>query len=189
MIYKSFEINKIDKNSIHIILFYGKNEGLKNEAIDILNKEKNKILNYDEKEILDNENNFIENILSKSLFEQQKFIIIKRVTDKILKIIETLHLKTLEDTIIILNSDNLEKKSKLRSFFDKDKKLVCVPFYPDNNQTLCKLAYNFLKDKKISISPSNINLIVNKCSGDRETLLNELQKIEYFGKNGKKVEY
>jgi DNA polymerase-3 subunit delta len=189
MIYKSFEINKIDKNSIHIILFYGKNEGLKNEAIDILNKEKNKILNYDEKEILDNENNFIENILSKSLFEQQKFIIIKRVTDKIIKIIETLHLKTLEDTIIILNSDNLEKKSKLRSFFDKDKKLVCVPFYPDNNQTLSKLAYNFLKDKKISISPSNINLIVNKCSGDRETLLNELQKIEYFGKNGKKVEF
>jgi DNA polymerase-3 subunit delta len=189
MIYKSFEINKIDKNSIHIILFYGKNEGLKNEAIDILNKEKNKILNYEEKEILDNENNFIENILSKSLFEQQKFIIIKRATDKIIKIIETLHLKTLEDTIIILNSDNLEKKSKLRSFFEKDKKLVCVPFYPDNNQTLSKLAYNFLRDKKISISPSNINLIVNKCSGDRETLLNELQKIEYFGKNGKKVEF
>ena len=187
MILKSFEIKKIDQNINHFILFYGKNEGLKNESLDILIKDKDKISNYEEKEILDSENNFIENILSKSLFDQEKIVIIKRATDKILKVIETLHLKNLEDTTIIIISDNLEKKSKLRSFFEKDKKLVCVPFYPDNNQTLSKLAYNFLNDKKISISPSNINLIVNKCSGDRETLINELQKIEYFSKNGKKI--
>ena len=187
MIYKSYEINKINKKTNQLILFYGKNEGLKNEALNILIKNENNIQNYEEKEILDNENNFIENILSKSLFEKEKFIVIKRTTDKILKVIETLHLKNLEDTTIIFNSDNLEKKSKLRSFFEKDKKLVCVPFYPDNDQTLSKLAYNFLNDKKISISPSNINLIISKCSGDRETLINELQKIEYFCKNGKKI--
>ena len=187
MILKSYEINKINKNINHLILLYGKNEGLKNEALNILIKDKNNISNYEEKEILDNENNFIETILSKSLFDPQKFIVIKRATDKILKIIETLHIKNLEDTIIILNSDNLEKKSKLRSLFEKDKKLVCVPFYPDNDQTLSKLAYNFLREKKISISPSNINLIVNKCSGDRETLINELHKIELFGKKGKQI--
>ena len=187
MILKSFEINKINKKINQLILFYGKNEGLKNEAISILIKDKSNIQNYEEKEILDNENNFIENILSKSLFEKEKFIVIKRTTDKILKVIETLHLKNLENTTIILNSDNLEKKSKLRSLYEKDKKLVCIPFYPDNDQTLSKLAYNFLSSKKISLSPSNINLIVSKCSGDRETLINELQKIEYFGKNGKKI--
>ena len=187
MILKSYEINKINQNINHFILFYGKNEGLKNEALNILVKNKNNISNYEEKEILENENIFIENILSKSLFEEEKSIVIKRATDKILKIIEILHLKDLEETTIIINSENLEKKSKLRSFFEKDKKLVCVPFYPDNDQTLSKLAYNFLRDKKISISPSNINLIVNKCSGDRETLINNLQKIEYFSKNGKKI--
>jgi len=187
MILKSFEIKKIDQNINRLVLLYGKNEGLKNEALNILVKDEKKIFKYEEKEILENENNFIENILSKSLFDQDKFIIIKRATDKILKIIETLLLKNLEDTTIILNSDNLEKKSKLRSLFEKDKKLVCVPFYRDNDQTLSKLAYNFLRSKKISISPSNINLIVNKCSGDRETLINELQKIEYFSKNGKQI--
>jgi DNA polymerase-3 subunit delta len=187
MILKSFEINKINKDINHLILFYGKNDGLKNEVQNILLKQNNNIFSYDEKEILNNENNFIENILSKSLFDPQKFVIIKRATDKILKIIEILHLKNLEDTTIILNSENLEKKSKLRSFFEKNKKLVCVPFYPDNDQTLSKLAYNFLRGKNISISSSNINLIVNKCSGDRETLNNELQKIEYFSKNGKKI--
>ena len=123
MILKSYEINKINKDINHLILFYGKNEGLKNEAQNILLKENNNIFSYDEKEILNNENNFIENILSKSLFDSQKFVIIKRATDKILKIIEILHLKNLEDTTIILNSENLEKKSKLRSFFEKNKNL------------------------------------------------------------------
>ena len=187
MILKSYEINKINKNINHLILFHGKNEGLKNEALKLLINNKDNIFNYEEKEILDNENNFIETILSKSLFDPQKFIVIKRSTDKILKIIENLQQKNLEGTTIILNSEILEKKSKLRSFFEKNKKLVCVPFYPDNDQTLSKLAYNFLREKKISISSSNINLIVNKCSGDRETLINELQKIELFSKNGKQI--
>ena len=187
MILKSFEIKKIDQCINNLLLFYGKNEGLKNETLDILIKNKNNISNYDEKEVLDNENDFIENILSKSLFENQKIIVIKRATDKILKIIEILNLKNITDVTIILNSDNLEKKSKLRSFFEKNKELICIPFYPDNDQTLSKLAYNFLRDKKISISSSNINLIVTKCSGDREALVNELQKIEYFTKNGKKI--
>ena len=187
MILKYFEIKKINQNINDLILFYGNNEGLKNETIEILIKEKKDISNYEEKEILDNENNFIENILSKSLFEQEKIIVIKRATDKILKIIEILVLKNLEGTTIIINSDNLEKKSKLRSFFEKSKKLFCVPFYPDNDQTLSKLTYNFLKDKKISISPANINLIINKCHGDRAKLMKELEKIEYFSKNGKKV--
>ena len=187
MIVKSYDINKLNLKTFSLFLFYGKNQGLKNDALDILIKDKNKISSYDEKEVLDNEDNFIENILSKSLFEQEKFIIIKRATDKILRIINTLDLKNIEDTTIILNGDNLEKKSKLRSFFEKDKKLVCVAFYPDNDQTLSKLAYNFLRDKKITISPSNINLIVNKCSGDREILINELKKVESFTKNGKKI--
>ena len=187
MILKSYEINKVNQKIHHLILFYGKNEGLKSEALNSLIKNSRNTLSYEEKEILDNKNNFIESILSKSLFDQQKFIIIKRVTDKILDVIEILHSKNLEDATIILTSENLEKRSKLRSFFEKDKKLICVPFYPDNDQTLSKLAYNFLRDKKISISPSNINLVINKCSGDRETLVNELQKIEYFVKNGKKI--
>ena len=187
MIIKSHEVNKISLEINNLLLFYGKNEGLKNQTINNIIKNTNNVYNYDEKEILDDENNFVQNILSKSLFEKEKFIVIKRSTDKILKIIETIFLRNLEDTIIILNSDNLEKKSKLRSFFEKDKKLVCVAYYPDNKETLSKLAYNFLNNKKISISPSNINLIVGKCNGDRETLINELQKIEYFCKNGKKI--
>ena len=187
MIIKSFEINKINFDQNKLVLFYGKNEGFKNEATNNLIKDKDEISKYEEKEILENINDFIESILSKSLFESEKIIIIKRATDKILKIIDEIDSKNIEDIKIIFNADNLEKKSKLRSLFEKDKKYICVPFYPDTDQTLSKLTYNFLKKKNILISQSNINLIVNKCNGDRETLLNELNKIEYFSKNGKKI--
>ena len=187
MIVKQFETHKINLKLNKFILLYGKNEGLKNETISILTKDKKNASNYDEKEILENQNSFLESILSKSLFDEEKIIIIKRSSDKILKIIDDLYKKNIQDVTIILNADNLEKKSKLRTFFEKEKKFICIACYPDNDQTLSKLAYNFLRDKKISISPSNINLIVNKCSGDRETLINELQKIELFSKNGKRI--
>ena len=132
MIVKSYDINKLNLKTFSLFLFYGKNQGSKSDALDILIKDKKKISSYEEKEILDNENNFIENILSKSLFEQEKFIVIKRATDKILGVINTLNLKNIEDTTIILDADNLEKKSKLRSFFEKDKNLICITFYPYN---------------------------------------------------------
>jgi len=186
MIIKSFEINKINLDLNNLFLFYGKNNGFKDEFTKNINKNKYETINYDEKEILDNKDNFIENLLTKSLFDEQKIIIIKRSTDKILSIIEDLYTKKIED-IIILNSDSLEKRSKLRSFFEKDKKLICVPFYPDNDQTLSKIAFNFFKNKNIPISQANMNLIINKCNGDREILLNELNKIEYYSINGKKI--
>jgi len=188
MIIKSFEINKINLTLNNLFLFYGKNEGFKNEVTKNILMNKKNILNYEEKEILENEDNFVENLLTKSLFNEEKIIVVKRTTDKMMKVIEEIAKKNIEDIKIILNADVLEKKSKLRSLFEKDKTLVCVPFYPDNDQTLSKVAYSFLRDKKISISPSNVNLIINKCSGDREILLNELQKIEFFSKNGKKID-
>jgi DNA polymerase III subunit delta len=187
MIIKSYEINKINLHLNKFILLHGKNEGLKNETIQILIKEKNEIINYDEKEILDKQDNFVEDILTKSLFENEKIIIIKRASDKILKVIEEIYNKDIDDLIIIINADNLDKKSKLRYLFEKDKNYICVAFYPDTQQTLIKLTYNFLKEKNISISPANTNLIIDKCNGDREALINELKKLEYFSKNGKKI--
>jgi DNA polymerase-3 subunit delta len=186
MIKKNYEIEKLNQN-FNYFLFYGKNEGLKNETIIKLNHKKKEVLNYDEKEVLENQSFFIEKVLSKSLFDEDKIIVIKRSTDKIVKLIDELNTRNIEETIIIIIADNLDKKSKLRLLFEKDNRLVCVPFYPDNEQFLSKLAYNFLQDRKISMSPSNINMIINKCGGERETLINELQKIEYFCKNGKKI--
>ena len=186
MIIKSFEINKINLDLNNLFLFYGKNNGFKDEFTKNIIKKKN-ICNYEEKEILENKDNFIENLLTKSLFDEQKIIIIKRSTDKILNIIEELYSKKIEN-IIILNADNLEKKSKLRNFFEKSSKTICIPFYEDNNQTLVSLVQKFLLEKKIKISSENINLIVERARGDRINLYNELNKIDVFSKSKKRIE-
>tara|TARA_B100001093_G_scaffold337698_1_gene322469 strand:+ start:2833 stop:3825 length:993 start_codon:yes stop_codon:yes gene_type:complete len=187
MIIKSFEANKIEIDKNKLILLYGKNEGFKTEIINDLLKKKIGIKRYEEKEILDNLERFMEDIISQSLFESKKIIVVKRVTDKLTKVIEEISSKKIENIVIIFNADNLEKKSKVRTLFEKDKNYACVAFYPDTNQTLVKLAYNILKKENISISTSSINLIVNKCNGDRGNLINELKKIEFFSKNRKKI--
>ena len=188
MILKSYETNKINLKHNKIILLYGKNEGLKKETINILIKSKNiEISNFDDKDILETFDSFIESIGSRSLFNEEKIIIIRRSTEKSLNIVKEIENKNLEDVIIIINADNLDKKSKLRSFFEKDKKYVCLAFYPDNEETLSKLAYSFLREKKILLSPSSINLIIRRSTGNRETLLNELIKIESFTMSKKQL--
>ena len=187
MIVKPYQNNKINLLNSKIILLYGKNEGHKKEIIKNINKDITEFLSYEQNEIIDNETILFDNIFSGSLFDDKKLIIIKRITDKFLTIIEKIEPERIKDTIIILVADNLEKKSKIRSKFEKDKNFVCIPFYPDSDQVLIKLASDFFRDKKIPISASIINLITNKCKGDREVLFNELNKIEIYCKNGKTI--
>ena len=190
MIIKFYEINKINLIINNLILLHGKNEGLKNETIiEFISKSKdNKIFKYDEKEILESNNNFYDNISNGSLFDNNKLIIINRATDKLLPILETFYEKNISDVIIIVNADILDKKSKLRTLFEKNKKLISVAFYPDTNETLIKLTKNFFDKIKIPISFENINIIVDRCAGDRKYLKNELEKISQFVKNKKRVE-
>ena len=151
--------HKIKLNNYKFYLFYGDNEGFKEENIKYL-FEKNyqdKIHRYEEREILDNSNIFFNSILTKSFFDNEKLIIINRATDKIKTIIEELMEKNPEDIQIILNSKNLEKKSTLRKLFEKEKSIVCIPFYEDNNQTLNSIISLFFRNKKIPISQQLIN--------------------------------
>ena len=189
MILKSFELNKIKLNNYKFYLFYGDNQGLKEENIKNL-FEKNyqdKIHRYEEKEILDDINIFFNSVLTKSFFDNEKLIIINRATDKIRTIIEELLEKNPEDIQIILNSKNLEKKSSLRKLFEKEKSIVCIPFYEDNNQTLNSIISLFFRNKKIPISQQLINVLVERSRGDRKNLNNELEKIENFSLNKKNL--
>ena len=185
MIIKTKDIKNIDIKRNPFILLYGKNDGLKKQVINDLFKNKKVNTKYDEKEILINKENFLESLSSKSLFEKEKIIIIKNASDKILDLINKIINKNYEDIKIVIEADLLDKKSKLRSLFEKEKKLICIPFYPDNESTLSNLAYNFFRKRKISISSSNINLIITKCNGDRKILFSELEKLEFYSKNKK----
>ena len=187
MILKFYETGKIDTAKSKIILFYGKNERQIKDSVDNLVK-KNEILNYEQNEIIENYRNFFDKIYTKSLFGESKIIIIKRVTDKILNIIQDIDSLKIEDTIIILIADSLDKRSKLRLKFEKDKNLICTAFYADNRETLMKIASNFFRVNRISISHLSINTIIDKMNDDRSSLLNELEKIKLYTANNKKLD-
>jgi len=189
MIIKSFELNKLELNNYKFYLFYGDNEGSKEETIKKIFEQNylDKIYRYEEKEILDNIDNFFNSILTKSFFDNEKLIIINRATDKIRETIEGLIEKNPEDIKIILNSKNLEKKSTLRKIFEKDKSIICVPFYEDNNQTLNSIISLFFRNKKIPISQQLINVLIERSRGDRKNLNNELEKIDAYLLNKKNL--
>ena len=189
MIIKNYELNKLRNSNIKLYLLYGENEGHKNEAINeyfILKFEKN-IYRYEEDEILKNYNSFVSNLLNKSFFEEEKIIIISRGSDKILKLVEEIINNKIEDIKLVINCGLLDKKSKIRTFFEKNKSTICIPFYADELKTLKYLANDFFKKKKISISQETVNYLIERSKGDRINLKNELIKIENFSNNKKKI--
>jgi DNA polymerase-3 subunit delta len=187
MITKYYDLKKINKNDLDYFLFYGPNIGLIEETINNTLKPifSSNIYNYDEVEILNNTSNFHADVLNKSFFENDKLIIINRVTDKIYEIIKKIIEDKTEDIKIILKAGNLEKKSKIRNFFEKQKNLIITAFYEDTYQALFQITQNFLRERKINISNEIINLIIERSRNNRINLTNELEKISllYFKKN------
>tara|TARA_B100000795_G_C22739362_1_gene414647 strand:+ start:284 stop:1279 length:996 start_codon:yes stop_codon:yes gene_type:complete len=190
MIIKTFELVKIDIKKQNLYLLYGSNEGHKKEVIEQYFKKKIPESTYllEENEVLQNKDSFFNSILSNSFFEKEKLIVISRASDKIKDVIEEILEKRIKDLVIVLNAGALEKKSKLRALFEKQKEVVCIPFYEDNNQTLSAIVNNFFRVNKISISQESINLIVQRCRGDRQNLQTELEKIKSFAANKKRID-
>ena len=188
MIIKSFEIDKKKLSDQDFFLIYGENEGHKKEIIKIIkNKLKRDIESYDETQILNNNELFYEKVFNQSLFEKEKMFIINRCTEKIYELIENILEKKISDVKIILNANVLEKKSKLRNLFEKDKKIIVIPTYKDNSITLVEIAKKFFYNYKISISQETINLLVSRCNGDRGHLKSELDKILIYINNKKSI--
>lgn len=188
MILKPYEIKDyLNKNKV--FLFHGENFGQKEEIIEELFKKNFKDCNYlySETEVLNNLEILYNLINSKSFFENKKLIIINSVSEKFLEHIEYILNKDLEDVTLVLITDVLTKKSKMRTFFEKSKELIIIPFYKENVKTLSDIVKKFFYEKKISISQEMINLIVEKTSGDRKNLKNELEKIESFLITNKKI--
>ena len=182
MIIKNFELERIKKINLSLYLFYGQNEGLKKEVLEncFIKNFKGLVEKYDEKEVIENQEEIYSKIFNKSLFEKEKIILISRTSDKIVDFIERILEKNVSDIKIICLSEILEKKSKLRNLFEKNSKLICIPFYADDNKKLTQLCGDFFKKINVPISREILNVIVDKCQGDRNNLKRELEKVEMF---------
>ena len=189
MIIKSYELETFKIQNIDYFLFYGPNTGLIEEIINKVFKPiftKN-IINYDEGELLDNIHSFKEMVFNKSFFDDKKFIIINRASNKILNIIQELIDSKITDLKIIIKAGTLEKKSKLRDYFEKHKSTVIAAFYEDNYRSLQSMVQKIFKEKKINISNEIINLIIERSKGNRINITNEIQKILSYTKSNNKI--
>ena len=190
MICKFYEVGK-NKKKINFYLFYGENEGQK---IDVIKSNFNEFtqentFKYNEKEVIENKQLLLESIYSRSFFESEKLILISEVTDKIFNLIEQIISDNVSDVKIILIAKRLDKKSKIRNLFEKEKIALIVPFYEDSPQALITIAKKILTENKINLSQENLNLIIERAQGDRINLKNELQKIVLLSKDKKKIDF
>ncbi len=194
MIVKSYEIKKFNIEKYNLFLLYGENLGLKK---DIKKNFQNRIKEKDdnietlslyEDEILENEENFYNLLYSGSLFANKKIITLYDATDKVTEKISDIYDKCPENIFLIIFSEILEKKSKLRNFFEKNKKTICTPCYLDTEKDLTTIAYSELKKNNISVSGEFISLLVQKSNFDRNNLRNEIEKIVSYSLNKKKLE-
>ena len=179
MIYKSYLVEQniaILKNNL--VLFYGENTGLINDFKEKIIKSfsKSNIIKYNQEDILKNKNLLLNELQNISLFHQQKVFLIRDINDKAFNTIEEI-IAEIGDNKIFLFSDILEKRSKLRTFFEKDKKSDIVPCYEDNDLTIKKIISFELKNVA-GISPQIINLLKDVCGNDRSKLKNEIAKIK-----------
>ena len=178
MISKSYiiekNINLIDNN---LVLFYGENLGLKNFFKDnIKNQKKNfKAIFYSQDEIIKDPEILYNEIFNFSLFQEEKKIFINDVNDKILSLISEIEEKDLAQKIYLF-AGILDKKSKLRNYFEKSKKFLIVPCYSDNELTMKNIIIERLKGFK-GLTTQNVNMIVESCNLDRDKLKNEINKI------------
>ena len=180
MIIKSFELEKLKSLNLKIHLIYGNNEGIKEDIIknSYIKNFTGEILKYDEQEILNSKDEFLSSLFTKSLFENEKLVIISRATEKLFAIINIILEGEFLETKIIIKSTNLEKKSKLRNLFEKEKRLICTPVYEDDSRSLNFIINNFLKEHKFNLSQEIKNILIERSKGDRINLKNELSKLK-----------
>lgn len=182
MQYKSYNLEENFENlkNVNIALFYGENLGLINEFKSLI-KEKNKensIIRFTQDELLKNNELLFNEIKNDSLFQEEKVFLIDQTDDKIYNLIEEIS-KIIKGQKIFLFSENLEKRSKLRNFFEKGKDLAIVACYQDNEIGIRKLIQKKLKNFK-GMTPDNINIILNNSNLERSKLQNELDKIVMY---------
>ena len=185
MIFKSYLLEKnIDQLlNCTVFLFYGDNEGLKKVFKESLKKKsQTKTLLLFQEDIIKNQDLLLNEVFNKSLFNEKKTIFIEQADDKILKIVE--NFEKLEDVEIFLFASALNKKSKLRNFFEKSKIFGTSPCYEDNAITIRKIIQEKLR-KFQGLTPEIIEYIIQNTGLNRYKINNEIKKIETYFKNNK----
>ena len=181
MIFKSYLVEKnislIDDH--YAILFYGENIGLKDDFKNLLiesYKDFDKISLY-QSDLNKNPSLLEQEVMNISLFNQKKIILINDYSDKLKNNIIEIIKNPIKDIKICLFSENLDRKSVIRSTFEKEKNLAVVPCYQDNERTLSFYLRDKLRDYQ-GLNQELANKLIKNSGEDRKVLNQEIQKIK-----------
>jgi DNA polymerase-3 subunit delta len=189
VIIKNIELDKKRLiTDINFFLLYGTNSELIKEKIkkNFIPLFSNNTYKYTESEVISNSKQFQEELSNKSFFENEKLIIINHVSEKILEIIKRIIEAKIPQIKIILISNLLEKKSKLRNYFEKNTDTIISAFYDDDYKVLNFYAQEILKKEGIFLSSQDLNFLINK-SKNRVNLKSELEKVILYYKGKSKI--
>ncbi len=185
MILKSYLIeNDIKKiNDYNFVLFYGENIGLKDDFKRKLTElfSKTELLNLYQEDFNKNKDILINEYRNNSLFAKEKTIIINQMDEKLIEDIKYL-LENKQSTKLFIFTNMLEKKSKIRSLFEKDTTIAIIPCYSDNEITLKKYIKNELREFK-NLSEESVRLIINFSNSERKIIKSHINKIKLLFEN------
>ena len=186
MIIKSFSID-YEKlfNLYKVTLIYGENYHLKNEIAikltDIFKNNAYKITFIKQEDLLKNIQIFDDYLNQDSLFEENEILIIKDTTDKLLNYIE---IEKIEKKIILL-SENLQKKSKIRNIVEKNNTCACIACYEDDEKTLKNILRQGMNEIGIKITNDNLEQLFSINKLNRNDINSGIEKLKLITKEKK----
>ena len=178
------------------ILLYGQDYGLIsdrssliiNSFLNNLDEKQNSlnIIDISNSNLLQNPESLEMEVSSISLLSRKKIVRIKDASDALMKIIDDYFVYSHPDCLIILLSDSLSPRSKIRKFFEVHNDAVILPCYSDDKKSIISLISRALKKEDIIIDEKDIELFANYLGIDRLITKAEIEKaILYAGKEKK----
>ena len=192
MIYKAAQIEKYLKKpdpAVRGFVVYGSNEGLAAEYVRKLILTVSADL-YDPfgvvylngADVNADPGLMISEYNSRSLMGGRRVIVIKDADNNLTK-----HLKTLlenydSDTLLVISSASLNKKSSLVSLAESNEGLAAVACYEDRDEDIFATARSRFIEAGVTIGNEALQLLCARMSNDRKTNLGEIEKlITYIG--------
>lgn len=114
---------------------------------------------------------------ARSFLGGRRVVIIKDANNNLTDILKKLFKDNSSDTLLVVSSTSLNKKSSLVTLATNDSSFALVACYEDREEDINSFVRNYLIDKGITIAPSAMAVLCARLSPDRKISRSELEKL------------
>lgn len=192
MIYKQAQIDKYLKKpdlAVKAFVVYGSNDGLVNEYVKKLIQTVSKdlydpfsVVYFNCADVLADIGSLFAEYTSQSLMGGRRVIVVKDADNNLTKHLKTLFDGTPSDTLVIISSTSLNKKSSLVTLAEEREDMGLIACYEDRDEDIFATARSMFVENGLTITNEALQLLCSRLSNDRKTNLGEIEKlITYMG--------